>query len=49
MLLYQGVAYDIQHAIRATYCDIFVSNDNKFLQNYKAVAYYYGIPIEIIP
>lgn len=41
--------YDIQHAIRATYCDIFVSNENKFLQKYKAVAYYYGIPIEIIP
>ncbi len=40
--------YDIQHAIRATYCDAFVTNDKKLKSKYKAVAYYMGIPIEIM-
>lgn len=46
--LHNSGAYDIQHAIRATYCDMFVTNDKKLESKYKAVAYYMEIPIEIL-
>ncbi len=46
--LHNSGAYDIQHAIRATYCDMFVTNDNNLKSKYKAVAYYMEIPIEIL-
>lgn len=46
--LHNSGEYDIQHAIRATYCDVFVSDDKRFRSKYKAVAYYMGIPIEIM-
>ncbi len=39
--------YDIQHSICATLCDIFITNDNKFADKFKAIAYYLGIPIKI--
>lgn len=39
--------YDIQHSICATLCDIFITNDDKFADKFKAIAYYLGIPIEI--
>lgn len=41
-------AYDIQHAINSTFCDKFITNDNRFADKYMAVAYFLGIPIEII-
>jgi hypothetical protein len=40
--------YDIQHSICATLCDIFITNDNRFADKFMAVAYFLGIPIEII-
>ena len=46
--LHNSGAYDIQHAIRATYCDVFVTQDENFRKKYKAVAYYLQIPIEIL-
>ena len=46
--LHNSGEYDIQHSIRSTYCDVFVTNDKKFRSKYKAVAYYMGIPIEIL-
>lgn len=39
--------YDIQHSICATLCDIFITNDNRFADKFKAIAYYLAIPIEI--
>lgn len=46
--LHNSGAYDLQHAIRATYCDIFVTNDKNLRSKYKAVAYYMEIPIDIL-
>lgn len=40
--------YDIQHSICATMCDIFITNDERFADKFKAVAYYLDIPIQII-
>lgn len=40
--------YDLQHAINATYCDVFITADRRFYEKYKAVAYYYGIPIKVL-
>ena len=46
--LHNSGEYDIQHAIRSTYCDVFVTNDKNLRCKYKAVAYYMEIPIEIL-
>lgn len=48
MKLHNSGAYDIQHAIQSTYCDVFVTNDNNLKSKYKAVAYYMEIPIEVL-
>ena len=32
----------------ATLCDIFITNDRKFADKYKAVAFYLAIPIKIL-
>ena len=34
--------------ICATMCDIFITNDERFADKFKAVAYYLDIPIQII-
>lgn len=39
--------YDLQHFILSTYCDVFISKDNRFCERAKAIAYYLGIPIEV--
>ena len=38
----------VQHSICATMCDIFITNDERFADKFKAVAYYLDIPIQII-
>lgn len=40
-------AYDIQHSICATLCDIFITSDNGFADKFEAISYYLGIPITI--
>lgn len=40
--------YDIQHSICATMCDIFITNDERFADKFKAVAYYLDIPVQVI-
>lgn len=46
--LHNSGEYDIQHAIRATCCDLFVTNDSRLKCKFKAIAYYLGIPIKVI-
>jgi hypothetical protein len=45
---YVSGKYDTQHAICATFCDVFVTADEKFADRYKAVAYYLDIPLKIL-
>ena len=44
---YVSGAYDTQHIIMSTYCDIFITMDKKLAEKYKAIAYYLGIPIQV--
>ncbi len=41
-------SYDIQHSICATYCDILVTNDKRFLKRVSAVYYYLGVPTKVM-
>lgn len=40
--------YDKQHAINATYCDVFITADKNFAAKFKAVAYYYGLDTKVL-
>lgn len=44
----ESSVYDTQHAINASFCDIFVTNDEHFLKKVKAVYWYLGVKTEVL-
>ena len=40
--------YDVAHSIYGTYCNYFVSNDNRLRKRISAIYYYLGVPTKVV-